>query len=86
MKLKNGFYTREVGGKQVMVGVAGTGFSGVVRSNETAAFIVNQLKNETTEDAIVAEMLKVYEVEEERVRRDVKMVIENLRGIGALEE
>ncbi|MBR1757299.1 MAG: PqqD family protein [Lachnospiraceae bacterium] len=86
MKLKNGFYTREVGGKQVMVGVAGTGFSGVVRSNETAAFIVNQLKKETSEDEIVSAMLAVYDAPEEKIRADVKKIVGTLREIGAIEE
>ena len=86
MKLKDGFYTHNVGDKQVMVGVASTGFSGLVRSNATAAFIVDQLKTETTEEAIVQTMLKKYDAPEEIIRRDVTMVIEKLRGISAIEE
>ena len=86
MKLKDGFYTHNVGNKQVLVGVASTGFSGLVRSNATAAFIVEQLKKETTEEEIVQTMLNEYDAPEEKIRRDVNLVIEKLRGIEALED
>ena len=38
MKLKDTFVTQEMDGEQVMV-EAGGGFAGMVRSNQTAAFI-----------------------------------------------
>ena len=47
MKLKANFITQEMDGEQIMV-AAGGGFAGMVRSNATAAFIVDCLKNETT--------------------------------------
>ena len=45
MKLKDTFVTQEMDGEQVMV-EAGGGFAGMVRSNQTAAFIIDQLKTE----------------------------------------
>ena len=59
-------------------------FHGLVRSNETAAFIVNCLKKETTEEAIVEAMLEQYDAPRETVARDVHRVVEQLRQIGAL--
>ena len=47
MKLKNEFITHETDGEQIMVS-AGTSFNGIVKSNKTAAFIVNCLKTDTT--------------------------------------
>ena len=52
MKLKDTFVTQEMDGEQIMV-EAGGGFAGMVRSNATAAFIVDQLKTETTREAIL---------------------------------
>lgn len=86
MKLNNQFVTKDMGDTQVMVAVGGSSFSGIVRSNKTAAFIVDQLKEETTKEKIVAAMLEEYDVSEERVSADVDKVLEKLRGIGALEE
>ncbi len=86
MKLKKGFITHETEGQQLLVPTGNSKFHGMVRSNRTAAFIVDQLKNDTTEDAIVAAMLEKYDAPEERIRSDVKRVIEQLRGIGAIED
>jgi hypothetical protein len=86
MKLKPGFITHKVGKEQMMVaaGPAAKSFHGLVRSNETAAFIVDCLKKETTEEAIVDAMLEQYEAPRETVEQDVHRVVEKLREIGAL--
>ena len=86
MKLSDKFVTKDMGDTQVMVAVGSAAFSGVVRSNKTAAFIVDLLKEETTKEKIVAAMLQNYEVSEEKASADVDKVIEKLRSIGALEE
>ena len=86
MKLNKQFVTRDIGDTQVMVAVGSAAFSGVVRSNKTAAFVVDQLKEETTKEKIVAAMLEKYEVSEERASADVDKILEKLRSIGALEE
>ena len=87
MKLKTGFITHQVGKEQMMVaaGPAAKVFHGLVRSNETAAFIVNCLKKETSEEAIVDAMLEQYEAPRETVAADVHRVVEKLREIGALQ-
>ena len=86
MKLKKEFISHTTGGQQVMVSSAGSGFSGLVRSNATAAFIVDQLKKETTAEQIIETMLAEYDAPREIISRDVHMVIDTLRGIGALDE
>ena len=86
MKLKPGFVTHNVGKEQMMVaaGPAAKSFHGLVRSNETAAFIINCLKKETSEEAIVEAMLAEYETPRETVEQDVHRIVEKLREIGAL--
>ena len=87
MKLKTGFITHTIGKEQMMVatGPAGKVFHGLVRSNETAAFIVDCLKKETTEEEIVAAMLEEYDAPKEVISKDVHRIVEKLREIGALE-
>ena len=85
MKLKDTFVTQEMGGEQVMV-EAGGGFSGMVRSNATAAFIIDRLKEETTPEAILEAMVQKYDGPREQMASDIDMVLENLREIGALVE
>ena len=86
MKLKQGFITHNMGGEQVMVGTGAVSFSGLVKSNETAAFIVDQLKKETSKEAFVDAMLKEYDAPRKVIERDVERILQTLRGINALEE
>ena len=87
MKLKNGFITHQVQDTQMMVaaGEAARHFHGLVRSNETAALIVDCLKSETTEEEIVDKLLSEYDVSREIAARDVHAILEKLNSIGALE-
>ena len=86
MKLKNGFITHEVGEQQVMVAAGDVDFNGLVRSNQTAAFIVDSLKKETTKQAIVDAMTEQYDAPRDIIERDVEAILEKLRSIEALDE
>ena len=86
MKLKKEFVTQTIGNKQIMVASEGAAFSGIVRSNESAAFIVDCLKRPTTQEAIVAAMLQEYDAPVGVIAADVERILNILRGIGALDE
>ena len=88
MKLKDGFITYETDGEQIMVaaGASADVFHGLVRSNETAAFIVNALKKETTVDRIVDSLSKIYDAPKTVIEQDTKIIISKLRSIGAVDE
>lgn len=86
MKLKAGFITHEMDGEQIMVATGGTGFSGLVRSNRTAAFIVNCLKTDTTPEQIVQTVAAEYDAPTEVIAADVERILTTLRSIGALDE
>ena len=86
MKLNSDFITHEVGGEHILVSVGKTKFSGLARGNTTAAFIIEQLKADTTKDKIVSNMMEKYDVDKETAERDVGMIIEKLRSIGAISD
>lgn len=86
MKLKDGFVTHEMGDEQIMVATGSVNFAGMVRSNPTAAFIVECLKESTTRDEIVDKMLNKYDVARDVVSADVDKIIAKLRSINALDE
>lgn len=86
MKLKEGFITMQSDGEQIMVSVGDTKFAGLVRSNKTAAFIVDCLKSETTKDAIVEAMAEKYDAPKDILAKDVEGILAKLRSIGALDE
>lgn len=85
MKLKKEFMTHMDGENQMMVDVSAK-FSGLVRSNKTAAEIIDFLKSDTTEEKIVSETQKKYDVSESVLKQDVHKIIETLRSIGAVDE
>lgn len=86
MKLNSGFLTHNDGANKLLVSTGATKFSGLVRSNQTAGFIIECLEQNTNEDEIVAKMQKKWEVSDEIARRDVRKVIDQLRNIGAIDE
>ena len=86
MKLNSGFISHNDGEDTLLVSTSAVRFSGLVRSNPTAGFIIDCLKTDTTEDEIVSKMCEMYDAPEEIIRRDVKKIVEQLRGIGAIDE
>ena len=85
MKLKSSFITHKTENEQIMVSVDGT-FSGMVRSNKTAAAIIDMLSEEISKEEIVEKMKDMYEAPEGAIERDVDRIIESLRSIGAIDE
>ena len=86
MRLKKGFITQEVDGEQIMVATSDTVFCGLVRSNETAAFIVDCLKKETSQEEIANAMLDRYDASRDVIEKSVEDVLNKLRRIDAIDE
>ena len=86
MKLKDEFITQDIDDTQFLVPLGAQAFSGIVRSNRTAAFIVDCLARETTEEAIVDAMMNKYDAPRSTIAEDVRRILDTLRQIGALEE
>lgn len=85
MKIKEDYITYETDGEQIMVCASGA-FSGIARSNKTASFIIECLREDTTEEIIVEKMLKKYDAPKEIISADVSKIIIKLREIGAIED
>ena len=86
MKINKAFITHDDGNQKLLVSTGASKFSGLVRSNETAGFIISCLENDTTEAEIVAKLQKKYDGPKEAMECDVKKVIDQLRKIGAIDE
>ena len=86
MKLRADFIPYETEKEAMLVPAGGAGFSGLVRGNKTLGAILNLLKTDTTEEAVVAAMTARFDAPEEAITRDVKKALSELRRIGALEE
>ena len=87
MKLNDKFLFQDIDDTQVMVSAGDTAFNGIVRSNQTAAEIVNYFTEDTTRDAVVDKMCAKYdEAARKDIEADIDMVIATLRKVGALDE
>ncbi len=87
MKLKDTFLIHESQNENILIDASGENFSGFARTNPTAAFIVNCLKEDTTEDKIADSMLEHYDgVTRETVMNDIKKIVDKLKSIGAIDE
>lgn len=86
MKLNSNFITQDFDNEQIMVSTDTSGFSGLVRSNDTAAFIVNCLKKDTTKEEIVEAVYDKYDANRETIAKSVDEILGKLRSIGALDD
>lgn len=86
MKLKSNFITQNVGNVQMMVSTDSSSFNGIVKSNKTAAFIVECLKTETTKQEIVKKMYEKYDAPIDVIEKDVENTLQKLIEIGAVDE
>ena len=88
MKLKYNFISNEVTDKIVAVAVGDDlqKFNGFIKMNDTGAYIFNMLKNEVTEEEIVAAMKKDYsDATEEEIRESVNEFVGKLKDADVLE-
>ena len=86
MKLKEGFMTHQSNDEQILIDTTAVNFSGLVRSNSTAAFIVECLKTDTTEQEILAKMLEEYDGDENAMKADITKIVGQLKSIGAIDD
>lgn len=88
MKLDPEFILQEVGGEAVLVPVGGASerFHGVVRLNETAAFLAKALQNDTTAGALIEALAAEYEGTREQFAASVEQTLAVLREANAIIE
>ena len=88
MKLKKGFVLTDVGQDTIAVPVGSLSkeLHGIVRLNETGAFIWHCLEQDQTTEQIVERMLSEYDIDAETARRAVQEIVDKLAHHGLLEE
>lgn len=81
MKIKDGFVLRNVCGEYIVVAVGRQtlDFKGLIKLNESGAFLWEQLKNDCTEEALLAALLAEYAVEESVAKADVAAFLASLK-------
>ena len=87
MKLKYEFETVELDGEimAVPVGDNAPELHGLLRLNETAADIIELLRNETDVEAVTDGLLQKYEGEHEAITAYVRQFVAQLTELGVVE-
>ena len=84
IKIKEGFLLRKVAGDHVVV--PGKVFHGMIRLNDTGAFLWEQCRKETTKEQVLQAMAEKYEVDESVAADDLDRFLQQLRNAEILEE
>lgn len=87
MQIKKDFTIQKVGGSYIAVAVGETSktFHGMVRLNETGAFLWKKMAEaDVTVDELVDALLAEYEVDRETATRDVENLVNQFRESGIL--
>ena len=83
MQINPDFTIQKVGGSYVAVAVGEISkqFHGMIRLNETGAFLWNKMaERDCTEEELVDSLLEEYDTDRETAARDVHKMIENLKS------
>ena len=88
MKIKDGFIVREIldSYMAVPVGERTREVHGVIALNETGAFLWKLLEKDTSEQELIASIIKEYNLSEEIAKEDIKEYLYYLREKGWLHD
>ena len=87
MKIKSGFVLHRVGGEQVVVpvGKRTKDFSGMIRLNDTGAFLWSHMDGNFTVESLTRDLLSHYDVSSEVATATVTKFVESMRRANLLE-
>ena len=82
MRINKEFVIREIADDFIIVPTGSTAlqFNGLMTVNEVGAFLWKLLQQETTEEALVQNVVSEYDVEEETARQDIEEFLQQLRN------
>ena len=88
MKLKYEFIIRPLGDRYVAVAVGAHGedFSALIKMNKSGTVMMDLLREDTTEEAMLAALMEKYEGTEEFFREQIQKFVTGLRNAGAIED
>ena len=81
MRLKDGFIFRKIAGDNVIVPIGQQiqKFNGLIKINDSAAFLWNLLKEEITQDELIDKLIEEYQIDRDLATSDVENFINILK-------
>ncbi|MBO5671106.1 MAG: PqqD family protein [Clostridia bacterium] len=86
MKIKDGFVLRNICDEYIVVAVGRQtlDFKGLIKLNETGAFLWEQLKNDCSESELLAALRAEYAVDEATAQADITAFLASLKEAALL--
>ena len=86
MKIKDGFMLRKVGWQNIVValGEASRSFNGMIRLNDTGVFLWEKLKDDVTEEQLLAALTAEYSVDPAQAKADIAEFLSTLKKAALL--
>ena len=87
MKIKDGFILRKIAGEDIVVPIGNNiaDFNGVIRLNESAAFLWKVLQEEISKEDLVNSLIEEYEIDKSLATNDVEGFLNILEEHKAIE-
>lgn len=87
MKIKEGFITKKVAGDVIVIPAeqALVDFKAIITLNETGAYLWELLREDTSKEKLLENMLKEYDVDEKILSADIDEFLSVLEEKGLLE-
>ena len=87
MKIKDGFILRKIAGEDIVVPIGNNiaNFNGIINLNESAAFLLRLLQEDTSTENLVESLKKEYKIDEELAKNDVDAFLNILKEHKMLE-
>lgn len=81
MKIKDGFVLRNICDEYIVVAVGRQtlDFKGLIKLNESGAFLWEQLKSDRTEEELLAALTAEYTVDEATAQADIATFVSSLK-------
>ena len=86
MKLKKEIVTIVDNGESMTVSTDTKLFSGIIKGNDTATFLLKCLEEDVSMEDLVKKICDEYEADPDVVKTDIETIIDRLRSINAIEE
>lgn len=86
MKLSKDFLLHQNGLERLVVSTGSAAFAGLVRSNKTAARILDCLAEGADREQIIDRLEQQYDAPRDRIAQDVDQILSQLRQIGAIDD
>lgn len=86
MKIKEGYMLRSLGGQDIVVtiGEASKAFHGMIKLNESGAFLWKSLENGSTREELEQALTQRYQISKEQAKADVNIFLDTIKETGCI--